>query len=277
MSRISGVLALVSLLVVAASAGCRKEAPARGAGTAQHATAGDAATAAPRPVALDDVMVRDPRYLIGISYPPAARAWPGLAASLKAYADAARAELMQAVTGLGDATPVAPYDLSLGFTLLLDTPDVVAVAADGSSYTGGAHGNPLNARFVWLPRRNEALTATRLVPDPAGWAPISAYVREQLATGLSERLDATSPSPAERAERLRNGTRMIDEGTAPSAANFDQFEPIPGEGGRLAGLRFVFPPYQVGPYSDGVQSVDVPAAMLLPVVAPAYRTLFEGG
>lgn len=274
MSRISGVLFLVSLLVVAASAGCRKEAP-DDAGRAQQAPGGQAA--APAPVALDDVMVRDPRYLVGISYPPAARAWPGLAASLKAYADAARADLMQAVDGLGDAKPAAPYDLSLAFTLLMDTPDVVAVAADGSSYTGGAHGNPLNARFVWLPRRNEALTAARLVPDPAGWAPISAYVREQLATGLSERLDATAPDPAERAERLRNGTRMIDEGTAPAAANFDQFEPIPGEGGKLAGLRFVFPPYQVGPYSDGVQSVDVPAALLLPVVAPAYRTLFEGG
>ena len=76
---------------------------------------------------------------------------------------------------------------------------------------------------------------------------------------------------------LRNGTRMIDEGTVPAAASFDQFEPIAGADGRLAGLRFVFPPYQVGPYSDGTQSVEVPAAVLLPVVAPAYRALFEGG
>jgi hypothetical protein len=46
--------------------------------------------------------------------------------------------------------------------------------------------------------------------------------------------------------------------------------------GRLSGLRFVFPPYQVGPYADGIQTVEVPAAVLLPHVAPAYRGLFAG-
>ena len=58
---------------------------------------------------------------------------------------------------------------------------------------------------------------------------------------------------------------------------FAQFEPIEGAGGALAGLRFVFPPYRVGPYSDGTQTVEVPAAVLLPMVAPGYRHLFTGG
>ena len=50
-----------------------------------------------------------------------------------------------------------------------------------------------------------------------------------------------------------------------------------GPDGRIAALRFVFPPYQVGPYADGTQTVDVPANVLLPRVAPAYRPLFSGG
>jgi hypothetical protein len=278
MSRIAGVLVLVSLLAVAASGGCRKEAaPGRAAAASTGGTDAAGAPTAAAPVSLEDVMERDPRYLVGISYPPAARAYPGLARLLKDYADAARAEVMQAVSGLGGSKPTAPYDLSLGFSMLMETPDIVAVAADGSSYTGGAHGNPLVARFVWLPRRNQALTASRLVPDAAGWTPVAAFARDALAAGLSARIDDGAPSPEERAEMMRNGARMIDEGTAPAAANFDEFEPIAGPGGRLAGLRFVFPPYQVGPYSDGVQSVDVPAAVLLPVVAPEYRSLFEGG
>jgi hypothetical protein len=278
MSRIAGVLVLL-LLAVVVSAGCRRQAtPGHGDATAAAAAAGSTGQVpAAAPAALEDVMERDPRYLVGISYPPAARAYPGLARLLEAYAGAARAEVMQAVSGLGDARPTAPYDLSLGFSMLMETPDVVAVAADGSSYTGGAHGNPLVARFVWLPRSHRALTAARLVPDAAGWAPVAAYVRDALATGLSARIDDDAPTPAERTEMLRNGTRMIDEGTAPVAANFDQFEPIAGSGGRLAGLRFVFPPYQVGPYSDGIQSVEVPAAVLLPVIAPEFRALFEGG
>jgi hypothetical protein len=46
--------------------------------------------------------------------------------------------------------------------------------------------------------------------------------------------------------------------------------------GALRALRFVFPPYQVGPYSDGMQTVEVPARVLLPHVAPEYRALFAG-
>ena len=282
MSRNSGWLAMAPLLALALLCGCRREGaadPGRTASTAGVATASGAigATETEAPAPLEDVMERDPRYVVGISYPPAAKAYPGLAALLAAYADAARAELMQAVDGLGDAQPTAPYDLALDFAMLLDSPQVVAVAAHGSSYTGGAHGTPLVARFVWLPARSEALTAARLVPQAQGWQPIAAYVREQLAEGLSARVDAAAPAPDERAERLRSGLRMIDEGTAPTAANFAQFEPVPGADGRLRALRFVFPPYQVGPYSDGTRSVEVPAAVLLPVVAPQYRGLFEGG
>jgi hypothetical protein len=281
MSRNSGWTVLALVLGLAVLSGCRREgAPdraANGTATPGVAATGTVAPAADAPVALEDVMERDPRYLVGISYPQAAKAYPGLARLLKGYADAAHAELMQAVSGLGDSRPTAPYDLSLDFSMVMETPDVVAVAAHGSTYTGGAHGNPLVARFVWLPKRNEALTAARLVPDPDGWKPIADYVRDQLVAGLSTRVDAAAQAPADRAEMLRNGSRMIDEGTAPTASNFDQFEPVAGAGGRIRALRFVFAPYQVGPYSDGVQSVEVPAAVLLPVVAPDDRTLFEVG
>src|SRR5690606_24516650 len=115
----------------------------------------------------------------------------GLARLLKDYAEAARAELMQAVRGLGREKPTAPYDLSLAFTELATTPRLVTVAADGSSYTGGAHGNPLLARFTWLPASNERLTAARLVPRAGDWQVVSDYVREQLATALSQRIEAS--------------------------------------------------------------------------------------
>ena len=157
----------------------------------------------------------------------------------------------------------------------MDTPQVYAVAVDGTSYTGGAHGAPLVARFVWLPARGEMLTAERLLTGPGGWAAVSSFVREQLQTALSQRIDANGIAPEDRAELFRAGSGMIAAGTEPKAAMFAQFEPIAGEGGRLSGLRFVFPPYQVGPYSDGTQTVEVPAAILLPHVAPAYRGLFQ--
>src|SRR5690606_3811295 len=224
-------------------------------------------------VTLEDVVERDQRYLIGISYPPAASAYPGLAQALHAYAQAARDELMQAVQSL-EAPPAAPYDLSLGFRMLMETPQVVAVAADGSVYTGGAHGQPLVARFVWLPARGEMLTAAGLIPDPAGWEAVASLVNEQLGAAAQVRAGDAGLEPEDRQFLLGSALRMIDAGTGADPENFAQFEPVPAPDGRIGALRFVFPPYQVGPYADGVQYAEVPAATLLPHVAGDYRALF---
>ncbi len=233
-----------------------------------------------QPLVLEDIVEATSDHLVGISYQGDATLYPGLAKALKSYADAARSGVIEAAASRpkgADAGSDAPYDLSLSFVELLDTPELVSWAADGSSYTGGAHGMPLLARFSWLPKQKKMLTATDLIPETAGWAPVSAYAREQLHTQLSQRIDADDPSPAERAKMMRNAGRMIDDGTAAKPENFAQFEPVAGVAGKLRGLRFVFPPYQVGPYSDGVQSVELPASVLLPHTAPEYRHLFEGG
>lgn len=262
---------LLPLALLLALAACQREAPAPQAQPQAQAPP-------PQPVVvLKDVSETTPNYVVGISFPPAANKYPGLAVELQRYADAARAELKQAVDGIGADKPPAPYDLSLSFTQLAETPRLVAIAADGSSYTGGAHGNPLIARFVWLPPEKKLLTASELVPDSKAWSAISDYAREQLHTSLSQRVDGEDIEPADRAEMLKNAGKMIDEGTGAEAANFAQFEPVLAADGRIQALRFVFPPYQVGPYSDGTQTVEVPAQVLLPSVAPDYRSLFVGG
>ncbi len=269
------VLCLVLCPVLFAA--CQRDAPTAKPVAASVATSATTPVVAPATAALQDVSERDPRYMIGISYPPVANQYPGLAAELKRYADAARSDLLQAVAGLGAGKPTAPYELSLSFTQIVATPQLVAIAADGSSYTGGAHGNPLLARFVWLPQQDKMLTAAELIPDPKSWRDISDRVREQLQTALSQRVDADDLPPADRAEVVKNAARMIDEGTGPQVPNFAQFEPVLSADGHIAALRFVFAPYQVGPYSDGTQTVDVPADVLLPKIAPTYRPLFVGG
>ncbi|HEY5851631.1 MAG TPA: DUF3298 domain-containing protein [Lysobacter sp.] len=276
-------LFMLSLLSLAVLAGCKREgepaAPATsatpGAPTAPVATAPDATTA----VELKDVSESTPDYIIGISYQVPGDQHPALAAELKKYADAARADLVEAAKSRGQpgGATSAPYDLSLSFTELMNSPSVVAVAADGSSYTGGAHGAPLIARFVWLPQQQRMLTARELVRDQKGWAAISGYVREQLHSALSQRVDADDLPAEERADVVKSASRMIDDGTEPAPTDFALFEPMAAPDGKLGGLRFVFAPYQVGPYSDGTQTVEVPADVLLPFVAPEYRSLFTGG
>lgn len=281
-------ITLIALALGLALGGCRQQvdvpggavpAPAPDASAAAGAgvAAPDGEAEAEDPGPLEDVMLADPRYIIGISYPPGIDRYPGLAAEIRRYSDAARAELMQAVEAHDPASTGSagiPYDLALPFDLVLETPRVVAVQATGTVYTGGAHGNPLVARFVWLPGRDEMLRAEALFTDPQGWRAVSAFVRESLFAALSQRLDADDVELEDRARLLATGGRMIDEGTAPVAENFQHFEPVPGSGDRLRALRFVFPPYQVGPYSDGVQTVEVPASVLWPWLAAEYRELF---
>lgn len=227
------------------------------------------------PVELKDVIENDARYIIGISYPPGVSKYPGLAQALRGYADNARAELLKAVTAGDPAIQSGPYDLTLNFTLLAETPEIVAVAGDGSSFTGGAHGTPLVARFVWLPQQNMLLSPDNLFGDSRSWRAISDYTREQLHAALSQRVDADELPPEERADVMRSVGRMIDAGTEPVVASFAAFEPVLApDSDKLMGLRFVFSPYQVGPYVDGVRTVEVPTSVLMPHLAPQYRDMF---
>lgn len=265
--------ALVACAVLGLAACQRDEAPQAQPSVAVAPGPGaDAADDQAVPVRLEDVIERDAKYIIGISYPSVANEHPGLARALKTYTDQARNELMQAVAGLGEGE--GPYDLSLAFTEVAATDDVVAVAADGSSYTGGEHGTALVARFVWLPDRGEMLTAERLVASPAGWRAVADHVREQLHAALSQEADAGTPEPVERAGRVRESARLLEAGTEPDVANFRHFEPLLDGAGRISALRFVFPPEQVGPYEAGTQSVEVPVQVLLPHIAVEYRELF---
>lgn len=267
-------MALLALALLAALAACKREQPAQPAITG---TAPQTVSATAPGLELKDVTENTPDYIIGISYPPVANRYPPLAAELKSYAEAARAELLEAAKGRAKGEGAAPYELVLPFSELHVSPTMVVVGVDGSSYTGGAHGGPLIARWVWLPQQNRLLRASDLVADAKGWEAISSLVREQLHTALSQRVDADELPTAERVEVLKSANRMIEDGTEPDPEHFSQFEPLMGADGRIRALRFVFPPYQVGPYSDGTQTVEVPAVALIPHIAPAYRSLFEGG
>ena len=269
--------ACMAVALLAVLVACKRETPAPASPSpadAGSATAPAAEDAVAPAVELKDIIETNERYVIGVSYPPALNKYPGLAKVLADYSEAARGEVLDAVEGLGNDKPSAPYELSLSYQLLLETPQLVAVAADGSSYTGGAHGQPLVRRFVWLPQQQKLLTVDGLLPTAEGFIAVSNYAREQLHTAVSLRVEADDLPPIERAQMVKTADKMIDEGTQPDASNFGQFQPLLGADGKIRSLRFVFPPYQVGPYSDGTQSVDVPASVLLPHVAPEYVDLF---
>ena len=104
-----------------------------------------------------------------------------------------------------------------------------------------------------------------------------AVQRQRFADDAKSDADDGQSDEAALKEQLKNAADMIEQGTEPRPENFANFEPVLGADGKITALRFVFPPYQDGPYSDGTQTVEVPAAVLLPLIAPAERGLFAGG
>src|SRR5690606_32745463 len=106
----------IALLLLVALAGCRDQAPAPTSAPAQAAAVQPVEAPPPRePVVLEDVVETDSRYILGISYPPGINRYPGLAAELKDYSDAARQDLMDAVAALDPDGGGMLYDLALEY------------------------------------------------------------------------------------------------------------------------------------------------------------------
>lgn len=266
------------IALVACAAGLLACKPETAVPVAAGASAAPAATVSVAPAVsapLHDEIGSDARRVIGISYAQGIDQYPGLKQALLAYAQRQRTELDKALAALGEnAKPTAPYELSLQFSKVLDTPQFVAVTASGTLYTGGAHGQPLLQGFVWLPQQDRLLDAAALIASAQGWQAVSDNVRGQLHARAAQR--AGDVDEAQRAAYLKDADKQIDDGTAPAAENFALFLPLTDASGQVQALRFTFPPYQVGPYADGAQSVDVPIDAVRPFIAPQYRALFGG-
>ena len=269
-ARVALAAAFMSIVLL----GCGREATdARPAATASKPAT--AARPVPRAAALQDVLETTPTHVIGISYPKDLSKYPGLAEQAQRYAERARAQVVDAVRQRPADPAAGPFELSLEFKLKHESPEVVVLAVDGSAYTGGAHGTPMIQRWVWLPPQGRLLTAAELFPQEGSWRTISTSVREQLRNSVVQRMDADKVPAAERAAVVRSAGAMIDGGTEARPDDFAVFEPVMTADGKIGALRFVFPPYQVGTYADGMHTVELPAAQLVGLVNPDYRRLFE--
>jgi len=170
---------------------------------------------------------------------------------------------------LPEKMPVAFHQAH--YKLVAQTPHVVAVFGSGSEYRGGNHPQVFMESLVWLPEKQQWLTAPMLIIEPEGWQAVSAYVRDDLYRQARSHF----PNPSEQEQAWLNDQRdWINKGAGPDAENFEYFQPIVADDGRIAALKFVFPPYQVGSWADGIWEVDVPASVLLPHIAAEYRDVF---
>ena len=261
------ILVCTAALVVA----CKREAPANAPATA---TAQPTATSAP--VVLQDQVEHTPTWLLGITYPKGVTLPSGLAQEIKAYADASRKRLVDAAAPHKAGDAGVPYDMSLEFRQIApQAQGLIAIAADGSLYSGGAQGDPLIRRFLWDMQSASLIRAQDLVTGDAGWVAISNSARETLLGQIRTRMEDDKQVPEDIDKAIAKMTPIVESGTQPAASEFSEFEPMIDAQGKLVGLTFVFPPYQVAGYSDGIQRADVPVVVFQQYLDPKYRGLFE--
>ncbi len=104
------------------------------------------------------------------------------------------------------------------------------------TYTGGAHDLEATKTFSFSSTGQQVMLGSLFTNDTAGLKTIAPYVRAQLA-----KVPGADQS-------------MISDGTVPTADNYQSFTVADDS------VTFIFDPYQVAPYSSGIQTVTVPVS-----------------
>ncbi len=134
-----------------------------------------------------------------------------------------------------------PYDLLINYTTAYPSANIVSIALEIASYTGGAHGNL------------EIVTMTYDLKNAALLEPLDFFQEPTMALELMSRFSYNSLSNS-----LGNLSReyILREGTEAALENYSALMLTP------AGIRIYFQPYQVAPWSAGTQIVNVPLDFL---------------
>lgn len=209
-----------------------------------------------------------------IAYPPLPAAWGALDRAIREFGAAQKHDLVASVPGHTPDRTASTLDLS--FDIARRTSGFVSVLTRGEVFTGGAHGRPIVASFNLDLASGHLVDVAALFADASiALQALSAECRRQLQGRLDARTrDAESGlTPALRASEFTAAKQWIDKGTAPRAENFRVFL-VDGLDAPAIGLTLIFPPDQVGPYADGVQQVEVPAAVFYALLKAEYRDAF---
>lgn len=256
-------LALTALLALAlpTMAACGEQEP-----QAKGTIAAKPAKAIAKPVSFE----RETKtFSFSFDYPAEAAALPGLAAMLDEDRTKSLAELAtQATEAQKDAKangyPYNAHMMGVKWTTTGSTEPLLAMLAEISTFSGGAHGNTGYAALLWDKAASRRVPIEALFTDmKAALAPM----RDRYCDALnSERLERRGDY-AGQADDMFNACPPFEELViVPSAVSNDGFDR----------LMFVAAPYVAGPYVEGVYEISVPITQAaLAGIKPEYRAAFS--
>ncbi|HVW82381.1 MAG TPA: RsiV family protein [Candidatus Paceibacterota bacterium] len=150
-----------------------------------------------------------------------------------------------AYIGLGQDGRKYTFDVSYEAT---SSPTTVSYIFSLYADTLGAHGNGTYLTYTFDAKTGAPLSLSDLFTISTNYVGfLSAYARANLPAVIAAH-EGVSPDEVD--------SQMLDEGTAPDAANFQWFYLANGD------LVLLFPPYAVAPYAAGTIELDIPLSQV---------------
>ena len=155
------------------------------------------------------------------------------------------------------------YEHDIAWTVAAQTDKLLSLESDTYDFSGGAHGNTALDTMLWDRSLKASVKTSALFKPNANHAKLDALLCRMVGDAKKKREgDAYTPNdPMWPCPKWAQSALVL----APS----DQ----PGKAG---GVTFLFSPYAIGPYSDGVYEITVPQQAFHDALAPAYADEFAG-
>jgi len=157
-----------------------------------------------------------------------------------------------------------PWSLSIDMSNYVSGDKVGSILGYVFSFTGGAH--PNHSYFsVNFDKTSQDMISIKDLFDNTELAldKISKYAVSNILIQKSERLN----------EKIKVDEWLVD-GAGPDLKNYNIFVFVLDKNRRIEGLKFIFPPYQVGPYVEGEYEVTVPSTIFYNNLRSQYKNNF---
>ncbi len=187
----------------------------------------------------------DPKYTVELNYP--------FIAGMEAFNQASQAiaeriadaflENLATNPPVGELSQMSFSSVSMDYSVLEETPEVISVYFQISEYySGAAHPLPFSEVLNYDLRNQKVLALSDLFQPGADYLQL---LSDYAIDALADKEGYSFP-----------------EGAAPKAENYQIWNLTPD------GLQITFDPYQVGPYAAGFITVEVPFDVLMGIANP---------
>jgi len=164
------------------------------------------------------------------------------------------------------AYPFRGHAYAQTWAVTADTPALLVLEAQGYEYTGGAHGMPFIATLIWDKAKQQRL-ATGALLDVGALARLSKarYCKALDAQRAEKRGEPVDPK----------ADSVIPEFNQCVPLEKQEIVPVSKSGKAIDTVRIEILPYEAGPYSEGIYSIDLPLdPALMGAVKPAWKAAF---